>query len=323
MFNITQNLIRALASVAVLTALCLGWVTSAFAGPVDLGSAADYAVVAVGGLNAQHKSSFKLYQSGTVINGNVAEGPYTTLDHGIDATVNGRSDYDLTDQNPLVEQPGSNTPSGGFHQLDLSGVALAARNASAAAAALTPTQTFASLNAFDGVGSIVGTSGVNVIRITGDSAVKISLTLSGTATSTFVFQFTSPTTAGDVILSLSGMTMNIGSINPDNIYRDFNGLGGDVSITSMAAGQTVYGNFLAPDRNILSDHGIVDGRLIGGGSGSLLDIHSGSEITVPAPDTGGSTLVLLGIALVGFVGLVRFGRLQVCRTDTKQGLGRG
>ena len=60
MFNITQNLIRALASVAVLTALCLGWVTSAFAGPVDLGSAADYAAVAVGGLNAQNKSSFKL-----------------------------------------------------------------------------------------------------------------------------------------------------------------------------------------------------------------------------------------------------------------------
>jgi len=60
MFNITQNLIRALAIVSIFTALCLGLVSSVFAGPVDLGSAADYAAVAVGGLNAQNKSSFKL-----------------------------------------------------------------------------------------------------------------------------------------------------------------------------------------------------------------------------------------------------------------------
>ncbi len=241
-----------------------------------------------------------------MINGNVAEGPYTTLDHGIDATVNGRWDYDLTDQNPLVEQPGSNTPSGGFHQLNLSGVSADARAAALAGSLFAPTQTYVSLDAFDG-GTIVGTAGVNVIRITGDSALKISLTLSGTATSSFIFQFTSPTTTGHTILSLSGMTMNIGAINPDNIYWDFNGLGGDVSITSMADGQTVYGNFLAPDRNITSDHGIVVGRLIGGGSGTLLEIHSGSEITTPGgqvPD-GGSTLALLGLALVG-LGLVRF-----------------
>jgi hypothetical protein len=70
--------------------------------------------------------------------------------------------------------------------------------------------------------------------------------------------------------------------NPDNIYWDFNGLGGDININAMAVGQTVYGNFLAPDRNITSDHGIVLGRLIGGGSGTLLSIHSGSEINYPA-----------------------------------------
>jgi hypothetical protein len=243
-----------------------------------------------------------------VINGNVAEGPYTTLTHGIDSTVNGRWDYDLTDSDPSANGY-TGTVTGGFHQINLSGVAADARAAAAAGAAFAPTQTFTSLNTFDGVGSINGTTGVNVIRITGDSAVKISLTLSGTATSSFIFQFTSPTTAGHTILSLSGMTMNIGSINPDNIYWDFNGLGGDVSITSMAAVQTVYGNFLAPDRNILSDHGIVLGRLIGGGSGSLPSIHSGSEITTPGgavPD-GGSTLALLGMALVG-LGLVRFRR---------------
>lgn len=72
--------------------------------------------------------------------GNVAEGPYTTLTHGIDATISGRWDYDVTDINPLVAYPGSNTPSAGFHQISLSGVAADARAAAAAGAAFTPTQ---------------------------------------------------------------------------------------------------------------------------------------------------------------------------------------
>jgi hypothetical protein len=43
----------------------------------------------------------------------------------------------------------------------------------------------------------------------------------------------------------------------------------------------VYGNFLAPDRNLTADHAIVVGRLIAGGKGSSLSIHSGSKITKP------------------------------------------
>jgi hypothetical protein len=285
--------------------LCFGLGPSAFAGPINLGSAADYTIVGVGG-SPSVQSTFEIYQSGTVIKGNVAQGPYTTLTHGIDSTVQGRWDYDLTDSNPAAAgYTGSVT--GGFHQINLATVSADARSASAAAAAFAPTQTFASLDAFDGVGSIVGTPGVNVIRITGDSALKISLTLSGTSTSSFIFQFTSPTTAGHDILSLSGMTMNIGAINPDNIYWDFDLLGGDLSIKAMAAGQTVYGNFLAPDRNILGDHAIVDGRLIGGGSGSSLSIHSTSELNGPVtvPEAGG-TLLSLGIALLGLTGFARF-----------------
>ena len=196
------------------------------------------------GLAARHsvQSDFEIYQSGTVITGNVAEGPHSTLTHGIDATINGRWDYDLTDANPAAAGF-TGTVTGGFHQIDLSGVSAAARAASTAAAAFVPTQTFASLDPFDGVGSIVGTPGVNVIQITGDSALKISLTLSGTSTSSFIFQFTSPTTAGHDILSLSGMTMNIGAINPDNIYWDFNGAGGDLFIKGMAVGQNSLRQF--------------------------------------------------------------------------------
>ncbi len=85
----------------------------------------------------------------------------------------------------------------------------------------------------------------------------------------FVFQFTSPDKAGHSVLGTGSMSMNIGAINPDNIYWDFNGLGGDVNISAMANGQLVYGNFLAPDRNINVDHGLVYGRLIGGGLAAL------------------------------------------------------
>jgi hypothetical protein len=286
---------------ALLTGLWFTLAPSLFALPINLGSAADYLVVGVGGISASAKSDFEIYQSATVVYGNVAEGPYTLLTHGIDATVYGRWDYDSTDANPAASGYTGNV-TGGFHQMNMSGVSADARNAAAAAAAFAPTQTFASLDPFDGTGSINGTPGVNVIRITGDSSLKTSLTLTGTATSSFIFQFTSPTTPGHDILTLSGMTMNIGSINPDNIYWNFNGLGGDVTINSIKNGQIVYGNFLAPDRNLTADQAVVNGRLIAGGRGSELSIHSSSQII---PEANVTTLLLIGLALTGLVRFVR------------------
>jgi choice-of-anchor A domain-containing protein len=299
--------VSAMATPAIaILGLCFGIAPSAFADVIDLGSAADYAVVGVGG-SVSVQSDFEIYQSATVINGNVAQGPYTTLTHGIDATVNGRWDYDLTDSDPSASGYTGNV-TGGFNQTDLSGVAADARSASAAAAAFAPTQTFTSLDAFDGVGSIDGNGGVNVIRITGDSSLKISLTLKGTASDTFIFQFTSSTTAGHDILNLSGMTMILeGGLLAQNIYWNFDGVGGDININAMAAGQTVYGTFLAPDRNFTGDHAIIEGRVIAGGSGSSLSIHSGSEINNPPPvPDGGSTVMLLGIALSGLAAVRRF-----------------
>jgi len=73
------------------------------------------------------------------------------------------------------------------------------------------------------------------------------------------------------------MTMTLtGGVLADNIVWNLNGLGGDVVISS---GALVYGNFLAPDRQLVSDHGTVaEGRLIAGGSGTLLSVHSGSRV---------------------------------------------
>ena len=55
------------------------------------------------------------------------------------------------------------------------------------------------------------------------------------------------------------------------------------------------------------DHGIVNGRIIGGGSGTFVSIHSGSEINGPppqVPDTG-STFALLSVGLAILAGAKR------------------
>ena len=45
--------------------------------------------------------------------------------------------------------------------------------------------------------------------------------------------------------------------------------GGGVDIEAMADGQKSYGTFLAPDRDILSDHGIC--RMINGGNAAAAE----------------------------------------------------
>lgn len=273
--------------------------------PVNLGSAADYAVVGVGG-SVNVRSDFEIYQSDTVIYGNVAEGPYTNLTHGIDATIVGRWDYDTTDSNPAGSGY-TGSVSGGFHQINLAGVAADARAASAAAAAYAPTQSFSTLGEGQ---TVTGGHGLNVIRITDDVVLKTFLTISGFPDSCFIFQLTSSTSDGHDVLNLSGMSMFLsGGVLSDNILWNMNGLGGGLNIKGMAASQSVYGTFLAPDRDILSDHGVINGRLIGGGSGNEVSIHSGSTVNAPPPPQtvpdGGSTFLMFGFALLGLESLRR------------------
>jgi hypothetical protein len=278
---------------SVVLGLCFAFSLSTGAVPVSLGGAADYAVLGTGG-SASTTSDLKVYQSGTVINGNVGMGPYTLLQHGIDATIHGRFDYDLTAS--LNGQAIVVPPDGGVHQINLSGVVADARAASLLAAGFAPTQTYSTLSENQ---VIIGNGGLNVIRITGDVTLKQTLTLQGNASDSFIFQFTSGTGDGHDVLELSGMQMILaGGVQADNVVWNLSNTGGGVSI--HGGGTLVYGNFLAPDRDIHVESSIVLGRLIGGGSGNLLDVHSTSTVTAPVPDSG-ATVLLLALALGGIL----------------------
>src|SRR5258708_4561540 len=101
--------------------------------PYSLGAAANYAVLGIGGSNSFH-GQLEVYQSGTVINGNVGAGPYCDWTHGIDATINGAVNYDTTDSAPIV----TGTISGGVHQISMTAPVNAAYSAENSYFALAP-----------------------------------------------------------------------------------------------------------------------------------------------------------------------------------------
>jgi choice-of-anchor A domain-containing protein len=260
---------------------------------ISLGQAATYAVLGLGGTSGSH-ADFEVYQSGTVVNGNVGMGPYSDWTHGIDATINGRADYDLTDSAPIV----TGTITGGVHQINMAPIIADARNASTAMAALVPTQTFSTLTSGQ---TITGNGGANVIRVTGSIGLSgggTTLHLVGGPSDQFVFQLTVVQGPSAHSLTLSGVTMDLsGGLTPGNIQWNMNGDGGGIVISS---GATVYGTFLAPDRGIEVDHGNLTGAVIGGGGtdshSNSVSVHSTSQIT-PTPVPEPSTLLLASLCL--------------------------
>jgi hypothetical protein len=279
---------------------------------IQLGSSANYAVLGIGGTVAI-QSDFEVYQSATVVNGNVGVGPYSVFSHTFDGTINGRLDYDTTISTPPTV---TGTITGGVHQISMgtasppTGIVGDAINANIFFATLAPTQTFSTLSE-DQV--INGVSGLNVIRVTGDVTLKKTLTLNGPANAQFVFQLTAADAASDKTLTLSGMNMILtGGVTGDNILWDLNGGGGQIVINSDS---DVYGTFLAPYRSFTGDHmNLLLGRVIAGGSpnpvgggDNFLSIHSGSQITVPTTVPVPATL-WGGLGLLGALGAAKLRR---------------
>lgn len=272
---------------------------------IQLGASANYAVLGIGGTVAI-QSDFEVYQSATVVNGNVGVGPYSIFTHGFDGTINGRLDYDTTIATPPIV---TGTITGGVHQIPMSPTVASAIAANTFFAGLAPTQTFSTLNENQ---VINGVSGLNVIRVTGDVTLKETLTLNGPAGSQFVFQLTAADAVSAKTLTLSGMDMFLtGGVTGDNILWDLSGGGGQVAITSDS---NVYGTFLAPYRSFTGDHmNLLLGRVIAGGSpnpaggDNFLSIHSGSQINQP-PAVPVPAAIWGGLGLLGALGAAKLRR---------------
>jgi hypothetical protein len=238
------------AAVCLTATLATHAAFGAFNASAVLGSAADYVVLGIGNpTSATPRSTFQVYQSGTVITGNMGVGPQTDWTHNLDATYNGRIDRDPTSGPVPMPIPGTIT--GGIHDMNMTGVVNDAIAASAFYASLTPTPglTFQGLANIPN-GTLVGNGGLNVINITGNIAFKDTLTLVGGPNDVFVFQYTS--TLKDPLV-LSGAHIVLNGVSTDNVIWNVAGQGdGKVQITSQAV---VFGTFLAPFRSIIVDQG--------------------------------------------------------------------
>jgi hypothetical protein len=279
-----------LSLVSIGLVIVCGSVAARAALPYSLGQAGNYAVLGLGGISSAH-GQIEVYQSATIVNGNVGAGPYADWTHGIDATINGRVDYDTTDSAPIV----TGTITGGLHQIPMAGPVVDARNASTSYAGLAATIITGGIadNAI-----IIGNGGLNVIRITNAMTLKTTLTLQGTASDSFVFQLTSSDAVSAKTLTLSGLAMTLtGGLTPGNVLWDLNGLGGQVVISS---GSVVQGIFLAPDRGVQVDNASITGAVLGGGGyqdshSNLISVHSSSTINfVTIPEPGVASLLGLG-----------------------------
>jgi uncharacterized lipoprotein NlpE involved in copper resistance len=200
------------------------------ASPASLGAAGQFAALEINGGT--------LTLLGSTVTGDVALGPNGRGDlHNTSET--GTFTYDPTAKTGLSKKHQDFLPTGGIVSNDLTQAQADANAASAADAALTPTVTLGNVTKSL---TLLGNGGSNVISVQSLNYRGDTLTLSGGANDTFVFNVT-----GAFHFARSTMVLT-GGVTANHVLFNFPTAGGEIDLSRRAS--VIDGTFLAPQRTV-------------------------------------------------------------------------
>lgn len=259
---------------------------------LNLGAAAGYAGLE---LNAA-PITFTLSKVTARVNGDIGIANNGNFDFSGGGIINGAI---YAGQGATVNLSGGSTATGGLIQ-PYAGITQAIQDAHTAAAfyaGLTPTQTLASI----GAGMLTGSGGQNVYQISGDLALSQgqTLTLSGSASDTFIFNISGQVNLSQANIFLSG-------VSPAAVLFNLIGTGQKVLSTGHSGTQGV---FLAENGAIQIDGGVHISDFIAGGTlvwQSGVDITQATSVGVVAvPEAGSVATICITVGTVALLGFLR------------------
>ena len=294
----------------IILVIGLTFFLPASASAIDLGDAADFALLAMP--DGSDEPEARLFSSARVV-GDIGIGEDGTYRVNAGAQVDGDA---LLETGVATFISGSADPGTIFLNSDLSQAILDAIQASADADALLATQTFGTINTST---TWTRTTALNVIDVdTIDLGAFDVLTLSGNLSDFFIVNV-----ATDFDMSGSSLIAAAGGLNPSHILFNFPTVGSFLSMTAVSTG---IGTFLAPLRDARFDGNLVTGAVIAndiriGSSGRLVHHPFGSEepppeppppLPPPIPEPASSLLLGLGL-----LGAGRYARRVSSQSSTK------
>ena len=288
------------AGVAVVAAVTILLVIiPAQAAFVELGAAGFFTVLSTD--QGTQGANIDIGSAATTISGNVGLGP-DSFGTAEKATINGNLYVDSTSTTSI--HPDLLVHGNTFTNQNLSSPVSDAFAASNFFHSLAPNQTYGNIT---GNFTFSGGPGRNVISLSSVNT-QDTLTISGSASSQFVFNITNGFILNGGIIQLTG------GVAADNVLFNLVGIGNGATIDKPVG--NAVGIFLAPLGDIILDKATLEGAIIGGGGGNRLTVHSGARLigVIPEPPTYLAGLLAIAVLLLSHAKLL-FVRKKTSRVD--------